>query len=206
MPSKVATRDHEMSWLLWEAADTRMCLVKTKAKRKPRSPASSNPPSPPLPVAQQLPPPAIDNGQQLYSARAQTTLALPAYDPPPPYSHPPVPPKDVCHMGKPASTKPPTPPPRPPKLPLQPPPASKHPWSLRRARNNASCTDIPKLVASIPVPPCQDVKQWKEKDSAPAAPITRLEDLISSKLNAVLTSIDGESFSGNEAELGISQN
>jgi len=30
-----------------------------------------------------------------------------------------------------------------------------------------------------------------------------LQDLISSKLDAVLTSIDGESFSGNEQELGI---
>ena len=37
----------------------------------------------------------------------------------------------------------------------------------------------------------------------PSSPETGLEELISTKLDTVLTSIDGESFSGDEKELGM---
>lgn len=196
-----------MNWLLWEASDTKMMLVKkTKAKRKaPRCPSSTGqPPSPALSCAQQ--PATIDIGQQLYSSRAQTTVALPAYEPPPPpYSHPPVPPKDTYPKSPCGITQPPALPPRPPKLPLAPPPPPKNPWSLKRSRNGASCTDIPKLAATNGEDRGHDVKQRNEKSSASSVPANSLEDLISTKLDAVLTSIDGESFSGNEQDLGMFQ-
>ena len=42
----------------------------------------------------------------------------------------------------------------------------------------------------------------KPRQSSPASPQSALEDLISTKLDDVLTSIDGEAFSGNEKDLG----
>lgn len=207
MRSRTATRDHEMNWLLWEASDTKMMLVKkTKAKRKaPRSPSTGDPPSPPSPpsfCAEQSA--VLNNTQQLYSTRAHTTLALPAYEPPPPYSHPPVPPKDTYHKSSLATQQPPAPPPRPPKIPLPPVHAPKSPWTLRRSRKVTSCTDLSKAAANAVDPTCYNAKHYDEKSMAPNGPPRGLEDLISSKLDAVLTSIDGESFSGNEQELGIS--
>ena len=42
----------------------------------------------------------------------------------------------------------------------------------------------------------------KVRQPDPSTPHSALEELISTKLDAVLTSIDGEAFSGNEKELG----
>lgn len=42
----------------------------------------------------------------------------------------------------------------------------------------------------------------KSRQSSPARPHSALEDLISTKLDDVLTSIDGEAFNGNEKDLG----
>ena len=209
MRPKPATRDHEMSWLLFEAADTKMMLVrKTKAKRKaPRSPSTGPSPSSPLPGVE--PPPTtttknINNSQQLYASRAQTTLALPVYEsPPPPYSHPPVPPKDTCLKSLPATTLPPCPPPRPPKLPLLPAPTVKNPWWSRRSHNEASSTDVSKHAANSVQVGSQNVRPNDDKASAPVGSGSSLEELISSKLDAILTSIDGESFSGDEKDLGM---
>lgn len=214
MRSKTATRDHEMSWLLFEAADTKMFLVrKTSKKRKaPRSPSAGTPQSPPVPSPPVPSPPlpcagplsTASNGEQVSSPSPQPALALPAYEPPPPpYSHPPVPPKDDYKKQSTTSMRPPTPPPRPPKVPLPPPRPSKSPWSLKRSRIAASCNDISKLVAPPGQAGSQVAKPWDDGQLAPVSPENGLEGLISSKLDAVLTSIDGESFSGNEKELGI---
>ena len=209
MRPKPATRDHEMNWLLFEAADTKMMLVrKTKAKRKaPCSPSSTGPsPSSPLPAVE--PPPtttAQNNHHQLYASRAQTTLALPGYEsPPPPYSHPPVPPKDTCLKSFPATTLPPCLPPRPPKLPLPPAPTLKNPWWSRRSHNETLSTDVPKPAINPVQVGSQNVRPNDDRASAPVGAGSSLEKLISSKLDAILTSIDGESFTGDEKDLGIS--
>ena len=45
-------------------------------------------------------------------------------------------------------------------------------------------------------------KARQDRQASPPSPQNALEELISTKLDAVLTSIDGEAFSGNEKELG----
>ncbi|KAL8787749.1 MAG: hypothetical protein Q9213_002069 [Squamulea squamosa] len=203
MRSRTATQDHEMNWLLWEASDTKMMLVKkTKAKRKaPRRPSTSEPSSS---CAEKSA--TIDGSQQSYSARIQSTLALPVYEPPspPPYSHPPVPPNAPCQKGPLVSGQPPALPPRPPPLVTE--PLSKNPWSLKGSRNGASYPNIPKLATKSVAEKGQDVNDvrlFKGKNLVPADQPNGLEDLISSKLDAILTSIDRESFSGNEQELNV---
>jgi len=74
---------------------------------------------------------------------------------------------------------------------------------LKRSRKGASCTDLSKAAANAAEATTENAKHWNEKSMPPNGPFKGLEDLISLKLDAVLTSIDGESFSGNEQELGI---
>ncbi|KAL8771404.1 MAG: hypothetical protein Q9209_003072 [Squamulea sp. 1 TL-2023] len=209
MRSRTPRRDREMNWLLWEAPDTKMMLVKktkakTKAKRKaPRSPSTSKPSSPPLSCAEQSA--IIHNIQQSYTTPVQAILALSAYEPPPPpYSHPPVPPKAPCQKGPLATVQPPALPPRSP--PFEPEPPPKNPSSLKRSRNGLSCPNMPKLATKSVGKTGQDAKDVRllnGKSLAPEGQAKGLEDLISSKLDVVLTSIDGESFSGNEQELNV---
>jgi len=74
---------------------------------------------------------------------------------------------------------------------------------LKRSRKGASCTDLPRAAANAAVATIDNAQHWNEKSMAADGPPRGLQDLIWSKLDAVLTSIDGESFSGNEQELGI---
>ena len=104
-----------------------------------------------------------------------------------------------------------------PYLPLRPIPSDPPPYSLlppertspvtvasststTQPRQNANASQ----VAVNPLPAIRDgPKQWQPK--LPDAPHHRISlcDLISSKLDAVITSIDGEVFSGDERELGV---
>ena len=95
-------------------------------------------------------------------------------------------------------------PPDPPPYSLYPPertpPVTVAPPSTTQPRPNANAS----RVTVNPVPAARDgLKQWQPK--LPDVPHHRISlcDLISSKLDAIITSIDGEVFSGDERELGV---
>lgn len=214
MPVKGGTRDHEMSWLLFEAADSRMMLVKkTKQPKCPKRKPPRNPPAkikPPSASVTTIPP--SNNQQQLSPNPVPVqTAPVPTFDPPPPYPYSTGPPKDVLPRQVAPSGAPPTLPPRPPKIPLLPAPQASTPAlarnglrPLERILNEASYSETSKDLANSPANlPSLEIEPFEDR-SGQLISARELEHLISSKLDAVLTSIDGEAFSGNESELGKS--
>ena len=128
--------------------------------------------------------------QSQYASRSQSLPPAPVTrvaDPPPPYSL-------IAPNENPPSLSPPyVPPSRLPLRPLPPPARAPQPsFNDQRApyayRTNS--TD------AVPKPPAIESRQWPAQ--APSCPV---QDMITKKLCAVLTSIDCESFGGDENDL-----
>ncbi len=66
-----------------------------------------------------------------------------------------------------------------------------------------SCTNLPTAITA-PVQLIDDgIGEWQHKTTGYLNQGAAVCDLVSNKLNAVITSIDGERFSGDERELGM---
>jgi len=65
-----------------------------------------------------------------------------------------------------------------------------------------SCTNLPATLTGPVQGFCDSIDAWHNRNTDSRHPGAGLCDLISSKLNTVLTLIDGERFSGDERELG----
>lgn len=134
---------------------------------------------------------AITN-EAKYKDRAQTSLNL--AQPPPPYS-PSAPLQTDCWQYPPTNNPVS-------QLNLAGRPLPPGHRMYEQDVKGKSCTNLPATLIRPVQCFCHSIDAWHNGNTDSRHPGAGLCDLISSKLNTVLTLIDGERFSGDERELG----
>jgi hypothetical protein len=177
-------------------------------RQAPRRNAVNNPPpTPPVNQVPQSPPPPYSSPV----ARQQPVQARPPPRPQPVQSRPPPqtqpiqhrpPPQPIQQLPLPLPFNHGPPLPQPASYGYQPPPERS---LLNVLRNNQTVNDLPDIVSRPLQMTLNGFEQWAEwgNEYRYRPQGTGLGDLIASKFDSVITSIDGESFSGDERELII---